>query len=118
MIRFTKRAICPSSEMLAAYRDDALAPVLLRAVAAHLGECDFCAAEFRLLAVSAHKMSGDAQTKSARIATRESASEIAHAQEEGVASDAPPVPLALRLFAESRLAESALRSSLTRLRAA
>lgn len=96
MTRFTKRAICPSSEILEAYRDDALAPVLVRTVAEHIGECDFCAAESHLLGVAAREMSRDAQKT----------------------SDAPPMPLALRLFAESQLAEGALSASLSRLRAA
>lgn len=96
MSRFAKRAICPSSEILEAYRDDALAPVLVRRVAAHIDDCDFCAAESHLLGMGAREKSRDAQQ----------------------ASDAPPMPLALRLFAESQLAASALRASLTSLRAA
>jgi anti-sigma factor RsiW len=93
MSRFAKRAICPSSEILEAYRDDALAPIRVSAVEAHIDDCDFCAAESHLLGIAAR----------ARADT---------------ASDAPPMPLALRLFAESQLAESALRASLSRLRAA
>jgi hypothetical protein len=116
MIRFAKRAICPPPEMLEAYRDSALAPVLIRAVAAHLCDCDFCAAEYRLCAVVVARKTDAAvaPTEGARDAAHESSSEIAHARVEGE-SDAP---LALRLFGESRLAESALRSSLSRLRVA
>jgi anti-sigma factor ChrR (cupin superfamily) len=91
--RFAKRAICPSSEILEAYRDGALAPALARTVAEHVGECDFCDAESHLLGVAA-RAQADA------------------------APDAPPMPLALRLFAESQLAEVALSASLSRLRAA
>jgi hypothetical protein len=93
MTRFAKRAICPSSEILEAYRDDVLAPVLVRTVEAHIDDCDFCDAESHLLGVAA-RAQADA------------------------ASDAPPMPLALRLFAESQLAEGALSASLSRLRAA
>jgi hypothetical protein len=94
MNRFAKRATCPSTPTLEAHRAAALAHDTARFVAAHLADCDFCSAELRLLDASSAAPS-DADEQSA-----------------------PPVPLALRLFAEQRLADIALRSSLTRLRAA
>lgn len=82
MTRFAKKETCPSSHTLSDYSSDALPPLARRAAAAHLRACDFCAAELRLLA-------RDAATQ--------------------VAADAPavtPLPLALRLFGEARLAEA------------
>jgi hypothetical protein len=49
-ITFCKRASCPSSETLLAYRTCGLAAELMVGVASHLDECDFCGAEFQLLA--------------------------------------------------------------------
>lgn len=96
MNRFTKRATCPSTPTLEAHRAAALAHDTARFVCAHLADCDFCSAELRLLAAAP-------QTE----ATTGAAEPVA-----------PPMPLALRLFAETRLAEVAAASSLTRLRAA
>ena len=48
-IAFRKRATCPSSQTLLAYRTSALAERMLW-ITAHLDECDFCGAEFQLLA--------------------------------------------------------------------
>ena len=76
MPRFTKTHDCPTSQSLLAYRDDALAPLAGQSVESHLGACEFCRAEFALLAHAG-----------------------AHAP-----ADAPGLPLALRLYAESRLA--------------
>ncbi|MDT7541704.1 MAG: hypothetical protein QOE33_1608 [Acidobacteriota bacterium] len=111
MIRFAKRANCPSSEILEAHRDDALAPVLVRErIAAHINDCDFCAAEFQLLGVAARKTITSAPAESARVSAQE---------REDAATNEPAMPLALRLFAESQFAERALlHASLNRLRAA
>lgn len=46
---FCKRATCPSSETLLTYRMQDLAAEQVVWVKAHLGECDFCGAEFQLL---------------------------------------------------------------------
>ena len=76
MPRFTKTHDCPTSQSLLAYRDDALAPLARQSVESHLRACEFCRAESALLA---------------------------HA-ETFAPADAPAVPLALRLYAESQLA--------------
>ena len=83
MTRFAKKEICPSSHALADYAAAAPSPLARRAVETHLRSCDFCAAELSLLARDAAR-------------GRERAAEP---------SPAPALPLALRLFAESRLAE-------------
>lgn len=87
MTRFAKKETCPSSHTLSDYAADALPPLARRAARAHLRACDFCAAEVSLLA-------RDASTQVAADAPA-----------------APPLPLALRLFAESRLAEVNASSS-------
>jgi hypothetical protein len=92
MIRFAKQENCPASGTLEAYRADALSDAVRRGVAAHLRVCDFCGAELRLLA------------RAAIVEVK--------------IGDAPPVPLALRLFAESRLAEAAALGARKTLRAA
>lgn len=48
-IAFCKRATCPSSEALLAYRTCGLAAERMVWVASHLDECDFCGAELQLL---------------------------------------------------------------------
>ncbi len=48
-IAFCKRATCPSSETLLAYRTCDMAAEQMIWVASHLDECDFCGAEFQLL---------------------------------------------------------------------
>jgi hypothetical protein len=48
-IAFCKRATCPSSETLLAYRTCDLAVERMVWVAAHLDECDFCGAELQFL---------------------------------------------------------------------
>ncbi|MCA1815017.1 MAG: hypothetical protein LC746_01175 [Acidobacteria bacterium] len=82
MTRFAKKETCPSSHTLSGYASDALPPLARRTADAHLRACDFCAAEVRLLARA-----------------------VAPAGSTAEAADVPPLPLALRLFAESRLAE-------------
>ncbi|HEX8845400.1 MAG TPA: hypothetical protein VF791_12185 [Pyrinomonadaceae bacterium] len=47
---FCKRATCPSSETLLAYRTCELAHARVVWVSEHLEECDFCGAELQLLA--------------------------------------------------------------------
>jgi hypothetical protein len=47
---FCKKATCPSSETLLTYRTSSLAVEQTLRVEAHLDECDFCGAEFQLLA--------------------------------------------------------------------
>jgi hypothetical protein len=46
---FRKSALCPASQTLLAYRRFRLTPVEKGAVAAHLGNCEFCCAELQLL---------------------------------------------------------------------
>jgi hypothetical protein len=92
MISFAKQENCPASDTLETYCADALSAASRRGVAAHLRACDFCGAELRLLARATNV--------------------------ELPMNDAPPVPLALRLFAESRLAEGAAVAALKTLRAA
>jgi hypothetical protein len=48
-IAFCKRATCPSSETLLAYRTCGLAVERMLSVVSHLEECDFCGAELQLL---------------------------------------------------------------------
>ena len=48
-IAFCKRATCPSSETLLAYRTCGLAVERMISVASHLDECDFCGAELQML---------------------------------------------------------------------
>ena len=83
MPRFTKQADCTSSAALAALAAGTLSPLARLAADPHLRSCDFCAAELRL-----HERAA------AQAATP-------------LTPEPPPLPLALRLFAESMLAESA-----------
>jgi hypothetical protein len=46
---YCKRATCPSSESLLAYRTYDLEGGQMMWIAAHLDECDFCGGEFQLL---------------------------------------------------------------------
>jgi hypothetical protein len=48
-IAFCKRATCPASETLLAYRTCGLAAERMVWVSTHLDECDFCGAELQLL---------------------------------------------------------------------
>jgi hypothetical protein len=77
MTRFSKQAHCPPTETLAAYQHDTLPLLAEQAVAAHLGVCDFCGAELQLLARAAEAIPP---------------------------APTPPLPLALRLYAETLLA--------------
>ena len=91
MPRFGKRHDCPTSETLSAHGALAPAPLSGFAAAAHLRSCDFCGAESQLRA---------------------------RAVEPSAATPAPEMPLALRLFAASRLAEVAAVAAYKNLRAA
>jgi hypothetical protein len=91
MPRFAKRHDCPASETLRAHAAGTLSPFPRAGVGAHLSTCEFCAAESRLL-------------------TR--------GVEPSETTPAPEMPLALRLFAQSRLAEVASVASFNDLRAA
>ncbi len=82
MPRFAKQIDCPASATLFAYGAGTLSYLARPAVAAHLAACEFCGAEASLL-------------------TRRDAHVIDKAPE----PHAPAMPLALRLFAESALAD-------------
>jgi len=89
---FAKQPNCPTAETLIAYSADALAVLVRQSVAAHLTSCEFCAVEVELLA---------------RHRPHEAAS----------ASNTPPMPLAVRLLAQTLL-PGALKQSQQRRRAA
>jgi hypothetical protein len=91
MPRFSKHHDCPSSEALRAHAAGTLSPLLRACVGAHVGSCDFCGAESHLL--------------SRAFAPIET-------------TPAAEMPLALRLFAERRLAEVASVGASNHLRAA
>jgi hypothetical protein len=91
MPRFAKRHDCPPSEALRARGAGTLSPLLRAGVGAHLSSCDFCGAESQLLAREV---------------------------EPAGATPAPEMPLALRLFAEAKLAEVASVVAFKNLRAA
>lgn len=81
MPRFAKQPHCPASATLQAYGAHALSFLARPGVASHLAACEFCDAELSLLTrrLSAVEMPGD--------------------------ENPPALPLALRLFAESALAD-------------
>ena len=85
MHRFAKQPDCPTDAALAAYARGALPFLARTSVAEHLAACEFCGAELPLLSRYAH------------------AAGVAVTTEPFVA--APPMPLALRLLAESVLAD-------------
>lgn len=95
MARFAKRHDCPPSEALSAHGAGALSPILCAGVGAHLGSCDFCGAESQLLARAVEPV----ETTPAP-------------------TPAPEMPLALRLFAQSRLDEVAAGAAFKNQRAA
>lgn len=80
---FAKQPGCPASATLQAYGAGTLSFIARPGVASHLAACEFCGAELSLL------------TKSAPAATTPSQVEP------------PAMPLALRLFAQSALADLA-----------
>jgi hypothetical protein len=93
MPRFTKQADCTPSAALAALAASTLSPLARLAAEPHLRSCDFCAAELRL-----HKRAA---------AQNETTTAMMTAMTTTMTTEPPPVPLALRLFAESKLAEAA-----------
>lgn len=92
MPRFTKQADCTTSAALAALAAGTLSPLARLAADRHLRACDFCAAELRLHLRAA--------TAGAKAATTDAGP--------ATTLEPPPMPLALRLFAESKLAEPAV----------
>jgi hypothetical protein len=84
MPRFAKQPGCPASATLQAYGAGTLSYLARRGVAAHLAACEFCGAELSLFE---------------RCATAVEPPEVE--------PPAPSMPLALRLFARSALAEIA-----------
>jgi hypothetical protein len=84
MPRFAKQPNCPASATLQAYGADTLSFLARHGVAAHLAACEFCGAESALL------------THAARVSERPE-----------VEPPPPVMPLALRLFAQSALADIA-----------
>lgn len=94
MPRFTKQADCTSSAALAALAAGTLSPLARLAADRHLRACDFCAAELRL-----HRRAATAEAKAMTTNADPTAA---------TTLEPPPMPLALRLFAESKLAEPAV----------
>lgn len=86
MPRFTKQPGCPASATLEGYGADRLSFLARPAVRAHLAACEFCGAELALLTQGVHA--------------------VEPPQVEPPVP--PPVPLALRLFAQSALADIAV----------
>lgn len=82
MPRFKKEVSCTPSTTLAALGAGELSPLARQSALRHARACDFCAAELRLL--SAASPAGEVEM-----------------------TEPPPIPLALRLFAEAKLAETA-----------
>ena len=91
MPRFKKQADCTSSAALAALAAGTLSPLARRAADPHLRARDFCAAELRLHGRAAAQAATTAAAQATTAAT----------------AATPELPLALRLFAESKLAEPA-----------
>ncbi|HLL73965.1 MAG TPA: hypothetical protein VK421_01610 [Pyrinomonadaceae bacterium] len=79
MPRFAKQVSCTPSPTLAALAAGTLPPLARQSAELHARSCDFCAAELQLLGAAAPEV---------------------------LTPEPPPLPLALRLFAESKLAES------------
>lgn len=83
MPRFAKQPHCPASAVLVAYAAGTLSFLARENVTGHLAACEFCGAESSLLSRRAPASSETTESR----------------------DDAPPMPLALRLLAESRLAD-------------
>jgi hypothetical protein len=88
MFSFAKQRGCPSSAALSAYGAGTLSFLARQSVAEHLDACEFCGAESALLSLHSAHAAG-------------TVSEAPHDD----ADAAPPVPLALRLLAESLFGE-------------
>jgi hypothetical protein len=95
MPRFAKQPDCPASAALQAYVADKLSFLARPGVAAHLAACEFCGAESSLLAQPAPAF-----------------------ESPEIEPLPPPLPLALRLFAHSALADMADAARLKARRAA
>jgi anti-sigma factor ChrR (cupin superfamily) len=86
---FAKQLGCPSSATLSAYGSGTLSFLARLSVAEHLAACDFCGAELSLLRTQhAHAVGVDEMPET-------------HVN----VAAAPPMPLALRLLAESLFGE-------------
>ena len=83
MRQFTKQAACPTAVTLSAYNRGTLNVLARQGVAAHLARCEFCVAECALLARH------DELAVSAPPDAHDACS--------------PPVPLAVRLLAQTLL---------------
>ncbi|HJR07498.1 MAG TPA: hypothetical protein VJ842_09590 [Pyrinomonadaceae bacterium] len=83
MPRFAKQPDCPASAVLSDYAAGTLSFLARPSVAAHLAACEFCGAELPLL------------SRHAPVEIETAESFVA----------APPMPLALRVLAESVLAD-------------
>ena len=75
-LTFRKTAACPASATLLSYRSEKLSPEIGALVKKHLGVCEFCNAELRLLA---------------------------HHKATGRSPQTPEIPMNLRILAESIL---------------
>ncbi len=87
MPRFAKQPDCPASATLQAYGANTLSFLARPGVAAHLAACEFCGAELSLLIQTAPAV------------------EPPTVEPPAVKSFMPAMPLALRLFAQSALAD-------------
>ena len=76
---FTKKLACPSSSLLLAFQNQALAPEINFLVKHHLAVCDFCYCEIPLLAFYTPPLKGEGR--------------------------APDLPINLRVLAESILGQ-------------
>jgi hypothetical protein len=83
MPRFIKQPGCPASAALRAYGADTLSFLARTGIATHLDACEFCGAELSLL------------------------TQLAPSVEPRAEVEPPPLPLALRLYAQSALADMA-----------
>jgi hypothetical protein len=83
MPRFIKQPGCPASAALRAYGANTVSFLARAGIAAHLDACEFCGAELSLL------------------------TQLAPSAEPRAEIELPPLPLALRLFAQSALADVA-----------
>lgn len=92
MPRFAKQHGCPASATLQSYGAGTLSFLARPGVASHLAACEFCAAELSLLSA-----------------------QVAHDVLPRI--EPPEMPLALRLFAQSALADIAASASLASPRA-
>lgn len=90
---FAKQANCPAPQLLCHYHDGTLSVLARQSIEAHLAACDFCAAAAALLATQRQPTTAHVEA-------------------------APPVPLALRLLAQTLLPNAAARPETRHRRAA